>query len=296
MLLRQAAPEALPRRGDAAAEDHRVGAGEVDVLEDAGCRDREREAVRRDALAGQPHDLARLDVALVLRADQVEGAGLGGDHGRALADAQRQRADAVGIAGGEDALAGEDHDRVRAADLQQRLRDRPRQGRGLRAGDQVQDHLGVRGRREERAARLERGADLARVDEVAVVAQGQRPAAGGEDDRLGVDQQRGAGRGVADVADRRLAGKAREPGLVEDVGDVAHLPLDVDLAVVERGDAGRLLAPVLEGVETEVGEVGGILRIADAEDAAFVREAGALNHWKPILTLEPRDLIPRLLR
>ncbi len=41
------------------------------------------------------HDLAGLDVPLVLGADQVERAGLGGDDGRALADAQRQRPDPV---------------------------------------------------------------------------------------------------------------------------------------------------------------------------------------------------------
>ena len=36
---------------------------------------------------------------------------------------------------------------------------------------------------------------------------------------------------------------------------------------------GRLLSPMLEGIETEVGEVGGVLRIADPEDSAFVGEA-----------------------
>src|SRR5262249_45336889 len=65
VLPGQPAPEPLPRGGDAPAEDHRVRPGEVDVLEDAGSRDRKREAVRRDALARQPHDLARLDVAVI---------------------------------------------------------------------------------------------------------------------------------------------------------------------------------------------------------------------------------------
>ena len=116
-------------------------------------------------------------------------------------------------------------------------------------------------------------ADLPGVDEVAVVGQRQRAAAGREDDRLGVDQERRARRRVPDVADGRPAGQPREPGLVEDVGDVAHLPLDVDL---RRSSSVAIPADswpaVLERVEAEVGEVGGVLRVADPEDAAFVAE------------------------
>ena len=221
--------------------------------------------------AGQPDDLARLDVALESRADQVERAGLGRHDGRSLADAERERPDAVRIPHGEDPVAGKDHDRITAADLEQRLRDGARQGRRLGAGDEVKNDLRVGRGREEGARLLEVPPDLPRVDEVAVVREGERAAARREHDRLGVDQKRAARRRVADVPDGRPAGQPRQPGLVEDVRDVAHLALDVDLAlVVERGDPRRLLAPVLERVEPEVGEVGGVLRVADAEDAALV--------------------------
>ena len=94
------------------------------------------------------------------------------------------------------------------------------------------------------------------------------------------------------MPDRGAARQARQARLAEDVGDVAHLPLDVDLPVLERCDAGRLLAPVLERIEAEVSEIGRILRIADAEDAAFVGETAPIGHWKLILTLERLDLIP----
>ena len=144
---------------------------------------------------------------------------------------ERQRTDAVGVANGEDALAGQDHQRVGAPHLGEGLGDRGRERRRLRAGDQVQDDLGVGGRREEGALRFQGRPDLPGVDEVAVVREGERAAARREDDGLGVEQQRGAGRRVADVADGRAARQPREPGLVEDVGDVAHLPLDVDLAL-----------------------------------------------------------------
>jgi hypothetical protein len=91
-------------------------------------------------------------------------------------------------------------------------------------------------------------------------------------------------------------GPAREPGearLVEDVGDVAHFPLDGEVARrVERGDPGRLLAAVLEGVEAEVGEPGGVLRIVDAENAAFVAEAGTRIHAHVILTFAAAPAVP----
>jgi hypothetical protein len=85
------------------------------------------------------------------------------------------------------------------------------------------------------------------------------------------------------VADGRPAGQPREPRLVEDVGDVAHLTLDADLAVLERRDAGRLLPAVLQGIEAEVGDVGGVLRVADAEDAALVFESAGKFHPLRIL-------------
>ncbi len=198
----------------------------------------------------------------------------------------------MGVPNGEDPLTRQDDERVGAADLRQRLGDGSGQRRGLGAGHQVQEHLGVRGRREEGALAFERGPDLPRVHEVAVVPEGQRAPPRGEDERLSVGEQRGPRRRVADVADRRPARQAREPRLAEDVGDVAHLPLDVDLPLVERRDPGRFLAAVLEGVEAEVRQVGGIVRVADAEDAAFVREAAPVRHWKAILTSEGSDLIP----
>ena len=69
------------------------------------------------------HQLARLHVALVLRMQQVEGAGLGGeDKGVRSAvhagdPAHRQRPEAMRIARGEDAVARHHHDRERALHL-----------------------------------------------------------------------------------------------------------------------------------------------------------------------------------
>ncbi len=148
----------------------------------------------------------------------------------------------------------------------------------------MQDHLGIRSGRKEGSGILEALADLADIDQVAVMRQRQRPSAGREDDRLRVDQERRPRGGIAHVPHGRASGKPRQPLLVEDLRDVAHFPLDKDLAVLERGDAGGFLSPVLEGVETQVGEVRSVLGVTDPEDTAFVPESPGKLHPLRILT------------
>ena len=80
-LARQLRAHALPDVVDVAAADDGVGPGEVDVLEDAGPRGPAREgAVALDALGGDGDDLAVLDLAHELGADDVERAGLRRQH------------------------------------------------------------------------------------------------------------------------------------------------------------------------------------------------------------------------
>ena len=78
----------------------------------------------------------------------------------------------------------------------------------LAAGDQVDDHLGVAGRLEQRALLDQPPAQQHGVGQVAVV--GDREPAEGEvgEQRLHVAQHAGAGGRVAGVADR---GMARQP-------------------------------------------------------------------------------------
>ena len=57
--------------------------------------------------------------------------------------------------------------------------------------------------------------------------------------------------------------------LVEDLGDEAHVAQDGQAALVRDRDPGRLLAPVLEREEPEVGHARDVsLGRADPEDAA----------------------------
>ena len=95
-------------------------------------------------------------------------------------------------------------------------------GAGI-ARDQRGDHLRVRARDELHAVREQLGAQLLDVHEVAVVPQRDRARAPVVDERLRVRPPVRAGRRVARVADRDLAGKRLQLLLVEDLRDEAHV-------------------------------------------------------------------------
>ena len=80
------------------------------------------------------------------------------------------------------------------------------------------------------------------------------------------------------MPDGEVAAQAGQRRLVEDLGDQAEILVDHHAGAVADRDAGRLLAAVLECVETEVGELGDLFsRRPDAEDAAGVLRARAVG-------------------
>ena len=107
------------------------------------------------------------------------------------------------------------------------------------------------------------------VGQIAVVGDRQRDAAQVLEQRLGVGQDRAAGRGVAGVTDGDIAEELGEAGLGEILRDQPHPPVGTGLALfVHRDDPGALLAPVLQGVEAEVGEARRVRDAGDSEDSA----------------------------
>ena len=74
------------------------------------------------------------------------------------------------------------------------------------------------------------------------------------DERLGVRPVHAAGRRVARVADRDLAGQRLELLLVEDLGDEPHVAEHRQPASLRDGDPRGLLAAVLQREEREVRE------------------------------------------
>ena len=121
-LAREFLAHRLARIVDRTAVDDRIGPGEIDVFEDAGPRrlaGQGEEALH--AVGVDHHDLAVLDVADEPGADDVERAGLRAQDRTAVEFAEHQRADAERIAGADQLLVGQRHQRVGALDLGQRL-------------------------------------------------------------------------------------------------------------------------------------------------------------------------------
>ena len=143
---------------------------------------------------------------------------------------------------------------------------------GMRVGDELDDDLGVGGGLEVCAVAFEACAHIAEVDQVAVVGDGDEALGGIDADGLGVEKGGVAGGGVAGVADGHVAGKLGKDVVGEDLRDQAHA-LDVgEVLAVGSGDAGRLLAAMLEGVEAEIGLARGVGMAVDGDDAAFFVE------------------------
>ena len=109
------------------------------------------------------------------------------------------------------------------------------------------------------------------VGEIAVVADGETAGIEFGEQRLHVAQDGGARGGVADMADGHIAGQALDHlAAGEGVADQAEAALGVEAAAVEGDDAGGFLAAMLEGVQSERGDGGGLGVAEDAEHAAFL--------------------------
>ena len=263
----------------------RIGPGEVDELEDAqgGRRLGEADRARRDAGLEDDH-LAGLDVADVFGADDVERGRLGREapagrgvvagatgRRRGRPSARRQppedeRPEAERIADADDPPLVEDDEAVGAADPRQDLAQRLDGVGGRLVGEERGQELGVGGCRQAGAAALEQLEQVAGVDEVAVVADRERPARPEAVGRLGVLPDGRAGRRVAAVGDRELAAQARQAALVEDRADHAEVLVEHQLLAVADRQPGRLLAAVLEREQAERRDRRGIGRLGARQD------------------------------
>ena len=195
-----------------------------------------------------------------LRADDVERAGLRGEDRAAVEFAEHQRADAERIAGADQLLVGQRHQRIGALDRAQRLDEAVDEAVALGLRDQMQDDLGIGGGLHHGAVAHQFATQGQPVGEIAVMAD--RKAAGVEfgEQRLHIAQDGGAGGGVADMADGGIAGKPLDHlAAGEGVADQAKPPLGMKPGAVEGDDAGGLLAAVLQGVQPERRDGGGFL-------------------------------------
>ena len=261
VLRRELHPHLAPRLVQVAALHVGVRTGEVDELEDAQGRRRRRVADRDRLAAGlQDHDLAGLHVAHELGAHDVERRGLRGEDPAARVVAPESR----GIAAGEREPAEDERPepvRVPDADDALLVEHDEAEGPAHPGQDAPQGVHRVLCRLvgEERGQELRVGAggeaaappeqllqQLAGVDEVPVVPDGERPARPQAQRGLGVLPDRRARGRVPAMRHREVARERRDPPLVEDLADHAQVLVDHQVGPVRDPDARRLLAPVLE--------------------------------------------------
>src|SRR3989442_7384880 len=106
---------------------------------------------------------------------------------------------------------------------------------------------------------------------MAVMAQRERPLAIAGGHRLGVGEARGAGGRVPSAPNRPAPPKPLEHRLGEDVRHEPHAAVRArDSLAVHGYDARRLLAAMLQAVETQVGEPRRVGDSGNADDAAHL--------------------------
>src|SRR3546814_71989 len=111
------------------------------------------------------------------------------------------------------------------------------------------------------------------IRQVAVMGQRQPAEAVVGIERLDVAQRRLARGRVAVVADRGVAGQPRDHLAVgEDVADQPEGAVRMEVQPVEGDDACGLLPAMLERMQAERGQRGGVVASEDAEHAAFLVE------------------------
>ena len=238
----------------------------------AGRRRREADRARRRPGSRIDH-LAGLHVADVLGADDVERRPsrtrgpsrrvvVGRPHRSAARrgvepaqPAQDERPEAVRVADADDPALVQDDQAVRAVDAAAGPASSASTGsRAGLVGEERGQQLRVGAGREAARPPGSRSEQLARVDEVAVVPDGERAPRPQAERRLGVLPDRGAGGGVAAVRDRQVGRGGWEAALVEDLGDQAEVLVEHQLVAVADRRAGRLLAAVLEREQPERGQ------------------------------------------
>jgi len=128
-----------------------------------------------------------------------------------------------------------------------------------RGEDQVGDYLGVCGGGEVVALLLKLLAQLPGIDDITIVSQGEPACWALDYDRLSVTGAAGASGGISVMSDGDIATELAQYRFIEGLGDQPHLGVIVNMLPIGGGDAGTLLAAVLEGIEAEEGEPGHIL-------------------------------------
>ena len=218
------------------------------------------------------HDLTRTDVTYQFGADDVERAGFGSEHIRAVLHlAKGERTETVRIECADHGVLGHNqigetamHDVQRFLELVHK--------RALRgAADEVHQHFGVGIGMEDRTLIFQLAAQGRAIREIAVMTQRHIAVMETEDERLDVVGAAGAGSGIAHMADRPVAFESFDFTLVaEYLGQQTRSAMTDEMTVIVGDNAGTLLTTMLQRVQTEVSESGGVRVAPNAENTAFL--------------------------
>ncbi len=256
-ILRQTAAGVDPGMVDADAVEGGVRPGEINIFEDtSGLPARVREAhaaVRLDAVPRDRHNLARLHIPDELRPDGRQRAGFRSQDIGIVLPADAERPEPEGIPRPDHLARTHDHQRIRARELlhglHHRLLDVLRTD--PRAGDQIGDHLRIDGCLENGPVIRQFAPEFGRIEQIAVMGQGQSPLDIVQNQRLRIFTAAAAGRGIAHMAHANVAVKGLQRLRPKDLVAQPHALVDADRPLGAAGiadrDAAALLPPVLEG-------------------------------------------------
>ena len=271
-FTRQLGADCLAHFIDRSAVDDAVGAREIDVLENARPRQGGGErAIAFHAGIVDQHQLAGLDVADILGADDVERDRLRGEDHRLAELAHHQRANAERVAARDQAVGGQADQGISPLDLLQRVGQPIERAVLVAARDEVDDDLGVAGRLKDRAALVEPFAERHRVRQIAIVRD--REATLGKLGEQGLDVAQGgvAGGRIAVVPDRDPPDQlAHHRVAVEIARNMPHRAVGMIIAAVIADDPGGFLPAVLERVEAQRDEARRLVGAPDREDPALL--------------------------
>ncbi len=236
-------------------------------------------AVRRDIPVEIDLDhLARIDLADEGGADHVERDRFAGEYRRVAKTAHHQRADAERIAAGDHALRGHQDQRIGAFDQPQCVDDLVEQ-LGITAGcDKVDDHLGVAGRLEDRAAANQVAAQVPGVGDVAVMSHRETAARQLGVERLDVAQAGAAGGRIAHVPGGHRARQFGDRFSARKIGGhMAQAAAREELGPVEAGYADGFLPAMLQRMEAERADGRGLVRAEHAENSTLFAQLVAVR-------------------
>jgi hypothetical protein len=135
----------------------------------------------------------------------------------------------------------------------------------------LNDHFGVGRRLEQTAAPDQLAPQRARIGQIAVMGDGEAARFEIGEQRLDIAQHGVAACRVPVVAHRRGTGQAADDVLAAEIlPDLAERAMTVKLMAVEGDDTGGFLAPMLQCMQAERGQRGGIDVTVNAEDSAFL--------------------------